>query len=331
MRRRPQPPRSYLYVPGDAPEKLAKAFDRGAGAVIIDLEDAIAPSRKTQAREMVRAWVATISPSSPTLAELWVRVNSGPTGVDDLDAVFSPVLSGICVPKVHGPGDLAPLSSHLRELEKRTFPSRPRLLLQPLIETASAVLAAAEIARVSGVSIMQLGELDLAAELGVTPSPDDRELLPARSQLVLASSAARINPPVGPVSADFSDVERLRASTLVLKRLGYRSRACIHPAQVTVVNDVFTPTNGDVERAQRLVDEFDKAVALGSGVLRDENGAMVDEAVVRSGAAGARGAGLIQPTPAGTAICLLPAWSGACTLVVANSSRMEEGSFAARS
>ena len=99
---------------------------------------------------------------------------------------------------------------------------------------------------------------------------------------MLSCAAAGIDPPVGPVSVDFADLERFRSGTLALKRLGFRSRACIHPAQVTVANEVFTPQRSDIERARNLVNAFEGAVAAGSGVLRDDNGAMVDEAVVRA-------------------------------------------------
>ena len=129
---------------------------------------------------------------------------------------------------------------------------------------------------------MQLGEHDLGAEVGIERSGDDIEFLFARSQLVFGSAAAGIGPPVGPVSVDFNDLERFRASTLTLKRLGFRSRACIHPAQVKVVNEVFTPSIMEVEQARLLVETFDDALERGSGVVRDEKGTMVDEAVVRA-------------------------------------------------
>ncbi|HXW80510.1 MAG TPA: CoA ester lyase [Acidimicrobiales bacterium] len=275
-------PRSYLYVPGDSVEKLAKALSREADAVIVDLEDAIAPDSKTAARQAALEWLASIADGDQLGTEIWVRINSGGFGVEDLRAVFSPVLDGICVPKVHSAHDLAPVRQLLCDLAAKTPPRAGSVLLQPLIETASGVLSAEEIARVEGVQRLQLGEVDLGAELGVERSNDDREFLFARSHLVLACAAAGIDPPVGPVSVDFTDVERFRSGTLALKRLGFRSRACIHPAQVKVANEVFAPSSPEIERAHRLVRAFEQAVADGSGVLRDDNGAMVDEAVVRA-------------------------------------------------
>jgi citrate lyase subunit beta/citryl-CoA lyase len=275
-------PRSYLYVPGDSPEKLAKALGRGADAVIADLEDAVAPGRKAVARQTVRSWLASLDDPDEVGTEIWVRVNSGVSVEADLTAVFSSALTGFCLPKVSGPEDVEAVHELLRGLELKVPPASHPLVLQPLLETASAVLAAERIARAERVRCMQLGEHDLGAEVGIERSGDDIEFLFARSQLVFASAATGIGPPVGPVSVDFSDLARFRASTLRLKRLGFRSRACIHPAQVKVANEVFTPSTMEVERARLMVETFDDAVNRGSGVVRDEKGAMVDEAVVRA-------------------------------------------------
>jgi citrate lyase subunit beta / citryl-CoA lyase len=275
-------PRSYLYVPGDSAEKLAKALSRGADAIIVDLEDAIAPDRKTEARKVARDWLASIAEREQSTTEIWVRINSGAAGEDDLIAVFCSTLDGVCVPKVQGPKDLVAVQALLRYLAAKTsFPPKVPLL-QPLIETASGVLLAEPIARVKGVCRLQLGELDLGAELGIDRSVDDQEFLLARSHVVLVCAAAGLDPPVGPVSVDFTDLERFRSGTLALKRLGFRSRACIHPAQVKVANEVFTPAGPDIERARRLLTTFEQAMAEGSGVLRDDDGTMVDEAVVRA-------------------------------------------------
>jgi citrate lyase subunit beta/citryl-CoA lyase len=155
-------------------------------------------------------------------------------------------------------------------------------MLLPLIETAKGLLGVAGIAGADGVARLQLGEVDLGAELGVERSSDEAEFLLARSLVVLASAAAGIDPPVGPVSVDFDDLARFRASTLALKRLGYRGRACVHPAQVTVVNEVFRPTEADLQHARDLVQAAEEAEAEGTGVWRGPQGTMVDEAVVRA-------------------------------------------------
>jgi citrate lyase subunit beta/citryl-CoA lyase len=273
-------PRSYLYVPALAGDKLAKAVVRGADALVVDLEDAVPVDRKAEGRAAAGAWLANLEDVDLGSGEIWARVNAGEVGEEDLAALPLSVLTGICVPKVSGPGDLSALQARLKERQTGQPPGP--LWLQPLIETAQGVLAAERIARVAGVRRLQLGEVDLGAELGIDRGGDESEFLLARSQLVLASAAAGIDPPVAPVSVDFGDVEAFAASTRALKRLGYRGRACIHPAQVKVANEVFTPSGADLERARSLVRGSELAAAAGSGVWRDAHGAMADEAVVRA-------------------------------------------------
>lgn len=267
--------RSALYVPGDRPEKLAKALDRGADALIVDLEDAVAPGAKEHARQAVAAWLDTLPPANgPATAagtpRIWVRINPGPLGSADLRAVALPAVTGVCVAKTESVADLVAVDSALS--------GAPWIEVCPILESASAVLSAPLIAGGPRVARMQLGEADLRADTGIEPGPDEREMLWARSQVVLASAAARLAPPLAPVSTGFRDLAALRESTLALKRLGFRGRACIHPAQIPVVNDVFTPTRGEVDRARSLVERFETAA---SGVAVDDTGHMIDEAVVR--------------------------------------------------
>lgn len=265
--------RSALYVPGDRPEKLAGARARGADALIVDLEDAVPPPRKVQAREAVAAWLAPLPPAGEGAAgepEIWIRINPGRLGHNDLRAVAAPAVAGVCVAKTELPEDLVAVDEVLR--------GAPWIAVCPMLESAAAVLAAPRIARAPRVVRLQLGEADLCADIGVEPGPDERELLWARSQVVLASAAARIDPPLGPVSTDFRDLDRLAASSHALRRLGFQGRACIHPAQIAVVNEVFTPSAEELDRARSLVARFETA---GSGVVLDDRGAMVDQAVIR--------------------------------------------------
>lgn len=284
-------PRSYLYVPGDSEQKLAKATSRGADAIIVDLEDAVAPVRKIQARATTRAWLGSLPPARAHTVELWVRINVGGLAADDLAAVFCPALRGICVPKVSSPSDLGALDLALAELEREAGVPSGTTVIQPLIETASGILSSAQIARAERVCQLQLGEVDLSSELGARPGADELEMLLARSQLVLASASAGLRPPVGPASVDFCDLEHFGESSRALKRLGYRSRACIHPAQVEVVNDVFASSTEEIEQARALIAAFDRAVESGSGVVRGPQGQMVDEAVVRAARLLVAGAG----------------------------------------
>ncbi|GII86121.1 CoA ester lyase [Sphaerisporangium siamense] len=262
--------RSYLYVPGDAPGKLGKALGRGADALIVDLEDAVPAAGKDAARAAVRGWLETADPGP---VEIWIRVNAGETREADVRAVAgSPKVAGLVLAKVETAGELTGVDALLTGIGAGDLP------VVPLLESAAAVLRAQEIAAAPRVARIQVGEADLRADTGITPGDDERELLWVRSQVVLASAAAGIDPPVAPVSTDFRDLDALRASTRALARLGYVGRACIHPAQIAVVNEVFTPAEDEVRWATDIVTRFE---AAGSGVLLDAAGRMVDEAVVR--------------------------------------------------
>lgn len=262
--------RSHLYVPADATDKLDKALARGADALILDLEDGVAPAAKDAARANAVRWLERLG---PTGVEVWVRVNTGALREADVRAVAPlPGLCGIWVAKAETVDEMAQLDRLLTSLGSTAA-------LGALVESAVGVLAAAWLARAPRVRRLQLGEADLQADLGVTLGESGEELLWARSQLVLAAAAARIEPPVGAVSPDFRDLERLRESTRRMARLGFRGRACIHPAQIPVVNDVFTPAEADLARARELVRRFD---AGGGGASLDGDGRMIDDAVVRS-------------------------------------------------
>jgi citrate lyase subunit beta/citryl-CoA lyase len=205
-------------------------------------------------------------------------VNAGQRGLDDIRDVFGPGLFGICVPKVDGPAEVAAVVDALRAC---TDDGQP-LAVMVIIETARALRRLDEIAAVPGLTMLQLGELDLAADLAMTPGPDELELLPARSAVVAASAAARLLPPVAPVSPDFADLDRLARTTAALKRLGFAGRAVIHPAQLAAVHEVFTPSQAEAEDAADILRRYDAALSQGRGVAVDARGAMIDEAVARS-------------------------------------------------
>ncbi|MFB8275943.1 HpcH/HpaI aldolase/citrate lyase family protein [Nocardia colli] len=262
--------RSALYVPGSRPELFGKAMSSPADVVLIDLEDSVPAAAKDRARTAVVAWLDAPRASGP---QIWVRVNPGSIGEADLAAVAVAGVSAVCLAKAESADAVRAAGAVLREFEPR--PGGIRIC--PILETASAVLAAREIAAAPRVDRLQLGETDLCADIGIDPGPDERELWAVRSQVVLASAAAGIAPPLGPVRTDFGDLDALKISTMALARMGFRGRACIHPAQLAVVNDVFTPDSAEIERARALVARFDAA----GGAALDDEGRMVDLAVVR--------------------------------------------------
>jgi citrate lyase beta subunit len=256
--------RSALFVPANDERKWARALDSGADVVVLDLEDAIVPAEKGRARaSVVRALRGRSSPSPLVL----VRVNGLQTGWadEDLAVVAEASADGIVVPKSDGaalaslPPDGAPVVA--------------------IIETAAGLCSVHEVARHPRVRALLLGGADLAAELNLGYRPDGQELLFARSQLVLASAAARLRPPIDVVHLDVLAEEPLRAEALLARSLGMGAKACIHPGQVPVVNDVFSPSEQDIESAHEVVAAFAVAVADGSGVTV-VNGKMVDAPLV---------------------------------------------------
>lgn len=262
--------RSALYVPGDAEDKLERILERGADEIIIDLEDAVAPRDKDRARDIARVWLHDL----PVLDNVgvWVRVNAGSLREADVRAVAgAPALTGFMLAKTETVDELLDLDRLLASLGSTAG-------VVPLLESARAVLRAGELARAPRVQRLQIGEADLRADVGITPGPDERELLYSRSHVVFASAAAGIKPPIAPVSTNFRDLDAFRESTVELARLGFVGRACIHPAQVAIANEVFTPSADELESARRLVGRWEFA---GAGVAVDDDGRFVDEAVIR--------------------------------------------------
>jgi citrate lyase subunit beta/citryl-CoA lyase len=275
----PKLARSYLYVPGDQPGKLARALDRGADALIVDLEDAVAPAGKGAARATVAQWLSGLGPASSS--RVWVRINSGASGHADAAAIVPHSPAGLVVAKTESVNELETLDDVLLRMEESAGLEAGRTALVPLLESAVAVLDAATIAGASRVVRLQLGEADLRADLGMTPGPEESELTHVRSHVVLVSAARGLLPPVASTSVVIQDHDGLRESTRALARLGFVGRACIHPAQVPVVNEVFTPSAEEVATAQELLERFGLSLQSGAGVLLDSSGRLVDEAVVR--------------------------------------------------
>ncbi|MFV2019965.1 HpcH/HpaI aldolase/citrate lyase family protein [Micromonospora sp. LOL_023] len=271
--------RSYLYVPGDDPDKLRKATGRGADALIIDLEDAVPPSGKQQARRIVADWLTDRELTAQP--EIWVRINPGAAGHQDLTALPYRGLAGVMVAKTETRDELIAIDELLARRERDQGLALGALAVVPLLESAVAILDARDIARAPRVARLQVGEADLAAGIGLDPDADGRQWAPIRTQIVLVSAAAGIAPPVAPVDTDYRDLAALAASTRELARLGFVGRACIHPAQVPVVNAAFDPDPLAVRRARELVDAYRESLAAGAGVFVGADGRMVDLAVVR--------------------------------------------------
>lgn len=269
------PRRSLLFTPGDRPEMMRKAPRAGADALVFDLEDAVAPDRKDEARAAVRDVLS--DPEFDPDAEVCVRVN--PTGIaadDDLRGVLAEEraaerLDSVMLPKVEAADDAETLAGLLDE-------RGAAVPVLALVETAAGVLAAEEIAAVPEVDALAFGAEDLAADLGATRTDEGTEVLHAREHVVLAASAADVDA-LDTVYTDIEDADGLRAETEFAIELGYDGKLAIHPAQVDPINEAFTPAPERVEWAERVLDAKREADAEGRGVFRVD-GEMIDAPLV---------------------------------------------------
>jgi citrate lyase subunit beta/citryl-CoA lyase len=253
------PRRSYLFVPADRPDRYAKALAAGAGAVIVDLEDAVAPEAKVAAREALMHWL------SRATAQVLVRVNASETGwfADDLALCGHAAVAGVLLPKAERRADLAHASAIAAGRR-----------LYPLIETAAGFDAMRTLANAPGVERLMFGSIDFQVDLGI--DGDDDALLAFRSQIVLASRLAGLRAPVDGVTAAIDDAERLRLDAERARRLGFGGKLCIHPKQVAVVERAFAPSEAERDWARRVLDAAERA--KGAAVAVD--GKMVDKPVM---------------------------------------------------
>ena len=265
--------RSFLYVPGDRPSMLAKAPSRGADVLIIDLEDSVAPNAKEEARRIILDAIPEMEAAG---AELAVRVNSEPEEQEaDVAALTDAGIKTLMVPKATSQA-LEVLTQQCRGVGISSS-----LRLVALIESGRGLWEALSIAEHPQVVGLAIGEQDLAADLGLEHGADPMLWHPARSRLVWASAAAGLRGPSGPVWTDIGDLDGLRGSTRLLRKCGYSSRPAIHPAQVPVINEVFTPSEEELEIARQLVDDYQQEREEGRGAIRNSQGRMIDEAVIR--------------------------------------------------
>jgi citrate lyase subunit beta/citryl-CoA lyase len=272
-------PRSLLYVPGDRPHWVPKAWASDADAVILDLEDSVAPARRALAREDTARVVAENIVDGVTAGEIWVRVDAS-TLAEDLTAVVGPGLRGVMLAKAE-PSSLRMAASLLDRLEaERSLPPQS-LSLIALVETAQGIRHLWDVAESPRVSRMALGEADLAGELGLMPDQRRTELLPLRLAVVVASASAGLERPIGPVHTALDDAPGLASSSAEQLRQGFRARTAIHPNQIQTINLTFTPDAEEVDRARTIVSTYEEALASGAGAVRGPDGQIMDRATVR--------------------------------------------------
>jgi citrate lyase subunit beta/citryl-CoA lyase len=249
---------SLLFVPASRPERYAKALGAGADAVIVDLEDAVAPADKDDARAALAAW---LDPAHPVL----VRINAADTQwfAADLELLARPGISGVVVPKAEHAGDVLTASC-----------AGGGLPVLPLVESALGFGQRLALAHADHVERLIFGHIDFQADLDMRCSED--ELLPFRVALVLASRLAGIAAPIDGVTTAIDDADLLQADALRARRLGFGGKLCIHPRQVAAVNRCFAPSEDEIAWARRVT----AADAASGGAAVAVDGKMVDRPVV---------------------------------------------------
>lgn len=275
--------RSVLFSPGDRPALMRKAPGVGADAVVFDLEDAVAPDRKEEARAAVREVLTAdrfdpdcevcvrLTVEEPT-RDLDVLVGTGDRNGDEGNGGGSELrLDALVLPKVDS----------ARTVEHRAALARSRGLEVPilaLVETAAGVLAAEEIAAADATDALIFGAEDLAADVGAARTAEGTEVLYAREHVVLAASAAGVDA-IDTVYTDFEDDDGLRDEASFARQLGFDGKLAIHPAQVSIVNGAFTPSESELEWARRVLVAREEADVDARGVF-EVDGEMIDRPLI---------------------------------------------------
>ena len=280
------PMRSLMFVPGHRERMVQRALGLGdfgrsdLDVALLDLEDGVPPASKDEARRLVAEVLSRATQAGP-LRYVRIRPALSDDGAADLDAIVRPGLSGIMAPKVDRPDEVEWLASELDRRERDAKIPGGTIRIIPAIETAAALIEAPRIARASERVIgLAFGSEDFALDLGLPTKREGEaaDLLYARSAIVVAAVAARKLAFDG-IWPDIDDTAGLRADSLRARRLGFSGKTLIHPGQVAVVNEVFSPTAAEIEDAGRVVRAFDEALARGDGAVALD-GRMLDAPVV---------------------------------------------------
>ena len=269
--------RSMLFVPAVNQRFVDGAAGRGADAIILDLEDSIAPSQKQAARDALAGAIPIVAKGG---ADVLVRLNRPwRLLVRDLEAAVIPGVTALMVTKVDSPDFVQDVAGIVAELETERGLPADGIRFVILVETAAAFFRMDEIARAHPrIAAIDLGAEDFALSAGMMPEPE--EALYPKQRIVFAARAAGVQPLgfVGSI-AEFKDQEAFRAIVRRSRKLGFVGASCIHPLQVSVLNEEFGVEAAEVERAERMVATYDAALAAGMGAVQFE-GKMIDVPVV---------------------------------------------------
>jgi citrate lyase subunit beta/citryl-CoA lyase len=252
-----------LYLPGNTPSLMINAGLHSADGLILDLEDSVAPEKKDEARILVRNALRQVNFNG---AERMVRINNGEMGHKDLEYVIPQNVNLILIPKCESPQSVQKIDNKISEIKAKSGLTGS-VYLMPIIESASGVEMAFEIARSSeNVVAMAIGLEDYTTDLGVTRTIEGRESFYARTRLVNAAKASGIQP-IDSVFSDISDMEALYNNVLESKALGFEGMGCIHPRQVPVIMKGFAPTDAEIEKSKKIVLVYNEALKNGLGVI----------------------------------------------------------------
>lgn len=269
--------RSLLYVPANNQRFIDKAHTREADGLILDLEDSVPPGQRDAARAALKGSLDTVRIGT---SDVLVRINAGAPDADaDLDAAVIPGLSALVVPKAESPGQIVAISTKVAALEQARGMEPGAIRFFVLIESSEGLLNAREVARADPrVAALSLGSEDFAAETGMQPN-EDNLLLPKQLTLFAARAAGVM--PLGLVGsiAAYQDIDNLERIALRSRALGFEGASCIHPSAVPVLNEAFTPSRFEVEKAKRIVFASEQAASEGRGAF-ELDGRMVDAPVV---------------------------------------------------
>ena len=269
--------RSYLFAPGNHERRVEKALGLGADVVILDLEDAVAISEKRSTRELINKTL-----EQPRNCAVFVRVNAYDTEFcyGDICSIVSENLDGIVLPKLERLEDLRSIDWLLGNLEQERGLPNGSIDLMPIIETAVGLVNIREIAGAdTRVKRLAFGGGDYTRDLGMEWTLKEDELLPVRSEMVLASRFGKLEPPVDTVFIHIKEHDAFRSSCSNILGLGFQGKMCIHPDQVPVTNETFTPDPEEVKWSQRVIDEFAKAEKAGIASIQVD-GYFVDYPIV---------------------------------------------------
>jgi citrate lyase subunit beta/citryl-CoA lyase len=269
--------RSFLFAPGNHPRRVEKALSLDADAVILDLEDACPIAEKKATRAVVVA-----ACQRPRTGLGYVRVNATTTefGYGDIVSVMQKGVDGIILPKVEQADEIRAVDWMIANLETERGLPVGTFDVIPIIETAKGMANIRAItAAGTRVKRIAFGAGDFTLDMSIEWSRAETELLPYRSECVLASRAAEIEAPIDTVWVDLKDPEGFANSTRHIKGLGFQGKMCIHPDQVPVANEILSPSAGEVEWSRKVVQTFEAAEKAGSASIQFE-GKFIDYPIV---------------------------------------------------